>query len=97
MQQSCRFSTRVREFLHQNGVKATLARIKIFGELTTTEDSLFSVDDIYQRLQRKDDIIAISTVHKTLKKLCEFGLLLEDSSSTSRNLLFKKTDEFANF
>lgn len=97
MYQSCNFSSKVREFLHRNGVKATLARIKIFGELTTTEDSLFSVDDIYQRLQFKNDIIAISTVHKTLKKLCEFGLLIEDSSSTSRNMLFKKTDEFTNF
>lgn len=51
MYQSCNFSSKVREFLHSNGVKATLARIKIFDELTTTEKSLFSVDDIYQRLQ----------------------------------------------
>lgn len=97
MHQSCRFSMRVREFLHRNGVKATLARIKIFSELTTTENSFFSVDDIHQRLQCKNDTIAISTVHKTLKKLCEFGLLIEDGSSTNRNMLFKKTDKFDNF
>lgn len=97
MHHPCSFSSKVRAYLHRNGVKATLARIKIFNELTTSEESLFSVDDIYQRLQFKNDIIANSTVHKTLKKLCEFGLLIEDDSSTNRNLLFRKTDKFANF
>lgn len=96
MHPSCGFSSKVREFLHQQGVRATLPRIKIFGELTTTGNSLFSVDDIHQRLQFKNDIIAISTVHKTLKSLCQFGLLTEDNS-LSRNAFFKKTDEFKKF
>lgn len=97
MHQSCSFSRKVRELLHCNGVRATLARIKIFSELTKTGDPLFSVDDIYQRLQIKNEIIAFSTVHKTLKKLCQFGLLLEDDTSLSGTLLFKKTTEFAKF
>lgn len=97
MHQSCRFSSKVREFLHQQGVRATLPRIKIFGELTTTGSSLFSVDDIHQRLQLKNDIIAISTVYKTLKNMCQYGLLIEENNSWSRNSFFKKTDEFTKF
>lgn len=96
MPQPIGFSNRVREYLHINGVRATLARIKIFDELTATNDSLFSADDIYRRLLLKNEIIAISTVHKTLKQLCQFGLLMEDASN-SRNLLFRKTDNFTKF
>ena len=90
------FSSKVRQFLHTNGVRATLARIKIFSELTTTQDSVFSDDDIYRSMQLKNEIIALSTVHKTLKQLCQFGLLAEDYSNR-RNLFFKKTDNFSKF
>jgi Fe2+ or Zn2+ uptake regulation protein len=97
MYPSCGFSSKVRAFLHQQGVRATLPRIKIFSELTTTGNSFFSADEIYQRLQLKNEIIAISTVYKTLKSLCQYGLLIEENDSWSRNSFFKKTDEFTKF
>ena len=91
---SCCFSRKVRELLHHNGMRATMARIKVMNELINIQNPLISVKDVHRRMELKNEVIASTTVYKTLKQLCKFGLLSEETSK-QKSLAFKKTDRFS--
>lgn len=96
MTDTTQFSQQVRDFLQQHGSRTTLARLKIFKELVHCKEDSFDADDINRKLQENAELMAASTVYKTLRQLCSMGLLV-DKKTASGNLRYQKTSLFQGF
>ena len=96
MTETTHFSKQVRDFLHLHGSRATLTRLKIFKELIHYHSAYFEVEDISRNLQQRNELMATSTVYKTLQQLCLMGLLMNERT-TRGAALYKKTDLFKQF
>ncbi len=96
MADTTHFSKHVRDFLHQHGSRATLARLKIFKELARCDAEYFELEYINQKLLERNEVMASSTVHKTLRQLCLMGLLV-DEKTAGGDTRYKKTQLFQCF
>ena len=66
----------MREFLRTKGYKMTPQRELIFRSFFEM-DKHVSVDELYDRVRRKDDSVGYSTVWRNLKLICQVGLAQE--------------------
>lgn len=96
MTDTTHFSQQVRDFLQQHGARTTLARLKIFKELVHCKKESFDAEDINRKLQENAEMMAVSTVYKTLQQLCSMGLLV-DRKTASGSLRYQKTQLFQGF
>jgi Fur family ferric uptake transcriptional regulator len=66
----------MREFLRTKGYKMTPQRELIFRSFFEMGKHV-SVDELYDRVRRKDDSVGYSTVWRNLKLICQVGLAQE--------------------
>ncbi|MCX6835055.1 MAG: transcriptional repressor [candidate division Zixibacteria bacterium] len=66
----------MREFLRTKGYKMTPQRELIFRSFFEM-DKHVSVDEVYDRVRRKDTSVGYSTVWRNLKLICQVGLAQE--------------------
>ncbi len=65
-----------REFIRSSGLKSTRQRDEIAGWFFASKGHL-SADEIYRQVKRTNTSIGFSTVYRTMKLLCEAGLVHE--------------------
>lgn len=73
------------------GIKLTHQRLEIFSELTKSSGHP-SVDEVYERLQKRNPSIAIDTVYRTLATFDEIGVIKKLHIKGEKALIDKNLD-----
>lgn len=74
---------RFRTFLKSRGLRITPQRQSVLREIYSTH-SHFDVDELYQRLRNKKNLVSRSTIYRALPLLVKNGLIKEAFRSQDR-------------
>lgn len=68
-------SSLIKEDLKQAGLKITQQRIKILKIFQKSKERHLSADDVYKRLQQKNQDVGIATIYRVLSQFESVGIL----------------------
>lgn len=86
----------IKNICDQAGIKLTPQRLEIFRELVSTMDHP-SVEEVYERLQRRLPTVAKDTVYRTLATFDELGIARKLHLSSKITLLDTNTSPHHHF
>ena len=79
--------------LHQVGLKATAARIRILQLLERSPDRHMSADEVYQHLIQTGDEIGLATVYRVLSQFESAGLVVRHNFEEGRSVFERSPDD----
>lgn len=66
------------QYVNEKSLNVTVQRMNIIDHLAEMKESHYSLEDVFHSIYQKDKSISQSTVYRTLKLLCEAGLIKEN-------------------
>jgi len=79
--------------LHDAGLKATAARIRILQLLERNTASHLSAEDVYRLLLEAGEEIGLATVYRVLSQFESAGLVIRHNFEEGRSVFERSTDE----
>ena len=79
--------------LHQVGLKATAARIRILQLLERSHDRHLSADEVHHQLQQDAVEIGLATVYRVLSQFESAGLVTRHNFEEGRSVFERTTDD----